>query len=227
MTWGFVAVAAVTVAGSVASGQAANKAANQNQIAGNMNEVAQWGQNASENEAISAANLQNQIRTGYKVGLLNVQQAQAKKKAMQDGFDLSKQVNVVLGAATANAAAAGSVGSSVDAIISDINSKVGDAHAQMDANWVQTTENFNTQLSDLLQQGQDVLKSPNKASVRKTPEAQTSSFGEQLFGAGVQIASSYAMSKMSLGLGTSSPTSGGQLTLAPNSGGLAQSGSFA
>lgn len=168
---------------------------------GLIQEESAWNQNADTNKAINEANLTNQIRTGYKVGLLNVQAAHAKKKAMQDGFDISRTRQQVLGAATANAAAAGTVGASVDAVVQDINSKVSEAQAHADVNYEQTADNFSTQLTDLIAQGQDVLRHAAKVTVQRTPEAVTYGFGEALAGAAIDAAGQYFGAQMNLGLG--------------------------
>lgn len=188
------------IGGFIAGNKASAAALNQ-QTLGMQQEAAAWDRNSADNKAIGEANLTNQIRTGYKVGLLNVQRAQAKKRAMQDGFDLSKTAEQALGSANANAAAAGQIGASVDAVTNDIQSKVDDAAAQMGANYEQTSDNFDTQLTDLLNQGHDVLRAASKITVQKTPIAQTTGIGEALLGAAIDVGGNYLSQKMKLGLG--------------------------
>lgn len=201
MTWGLVGMAAVSVAQGVAGANAANTAGKNARVNGLRQEALQWDQNAADNKAIGEANLTNIIRTGYKVGLLNVQRAQAKKRAMQDGITLSRNRLSTIGAATANSAAAGTVGSSVDAVINDIESKVGEAAAQMDADDSQQSDNFDTQLYDILMSGQDHNRAAATTNVNKTPEFKEVGLGSVLINSAAQVGGAYFGAKMSLGLG--------------------------
>lgn len=160
-----------------------------------------WDQNSADNKAIAEANLTNTIRTGYKAGLLNVQRAQAKKKAIEDGYDLSVQREQALGAANANAAAAGTIGSSVAAVTSDIEQKVGEAKNQIADNYDQAQENFDTSEQDLVWQGQDGLRAPRKLSMTTLDAPSGFSLGEAVLGAALDVGSSYMSQKMSLALG--------------------------
>jgi hypothetical protein len=192
----------VSVVSGAANASKTNKANKAAYAAGLQEEALQWNQNVGANKAVAEANLQNTIRTGFKVGLLNVQRAQAKKNALQQGINLSRSVLQVTGAATANAAAAGTIGSSVDAVITDINMREGEALAQMDTDYQIQSDNFDTQLHDLLISGMDQLQSADNTSVRKTTKPNDIGFGEVLAGAAIQAAGSYISSKMTLGLGT-------------------------
>lgn len=199
MSWMLVS-AAVSVGSGLLSAGKANAAAQAERKRGLEMEAAQWGQNISTNKAIAEANLQNTIRTGFKVGMLNVQRAQAKKRALQQGFDLSKSVAQATGAATANAAAAGVIGSSVDAVVGDIEQKASDARAQMGEDYAAQSDNFDLQLHDLIVSGQDVLKSAESATVQRTAEAQTTSAFEVVAGVAASAIGSYASKKISLGM---------------------------
>jgi hypothetical protein len=201
MTWGLVGMAAVSVVSGVAGASSANSAALKNQVYGSQQEVAQWDKNTADNKTLADTNLSNAIRTGFKVGLLNVQKAQAKKAALQAGVNLSRNGQQALASATANAAAAGSVGSSVDAVISDIHVRLDESAAQMDADYDVQSANFDTQLYDILMSGQDAQNTGNKISVASTPDASTTGLGQVLLGAAVQVGGSYFSSQMSLGLG--------------------------
>lgn len=181
------------------SANSANIAATKQRTAGLIEEGLAWGRNESDNKAIAAANLQNTIRTGYKVGLLNVQRGQAKKLALQQGIGLLRSKQQVLGAANANSAAAGSVGASVDAVISDIEQRTSDATGQLGEDYYQTTQNFDTQLTDILTAGRDSLLSSSKAQIRATPEAAHIGAGEVLLGTAIDTASAYASAAMRLG----------------------------
>lgn len=192
---------AMKFVGNVINGNAAATQRYQQYTQALQQQQLSWDKNSADNQAIAEANLTNTIRTGYRVGMLNLQRAQAKKKAVQDGYDISVTKQQALGAATANAAAAGSIGSSVAAVASDIEQKVGQAVNQTADNYEQTESNFDTGLQDVLWNGQDALKSPEKAYMTKLNAPQGFSYLGAAFDAGMEMGSEYLSSKMSLGLG--------------------------
>lgn len=204
MTWGMVAGAAITVVGGVISSKKANKQSAAQYTDQLADTKIAWDQNTAENKAIGEANLTNTIRTGYKVGLLNVQQAQSKKLALEKGFDTSVQGKQALGATTANAAASGTIGNSVDAVVSDIQSKIGEANIQQISDFAVETQNFETMLHDILTQGQDSLQSGHNIHVRSPKAPQLIGTGDILAGAVLKAGSKYASDYMSLGLGSTS-----------------------
>lgn len=158
----------------------------------------------SVNAQIAETNLQNTIRTGYRVGILNVQRGAAKAEAIQMGFDVGVKAQQVLGANSANAAASGNVGSSVDAVASDIQRKVDEAQLEVQDNYDDSNFNFDQQLNDIIQRGQDSLQTPYK--VPKGPNY-ANALGAALGAAAnsaVQYGMKYASDNMSLGLGSTS-----------------------
>jgi hypothetical protein len=159
-----------------------------------------WDKNSADNQAIAEANLTNTIRTGYRVVILNLQRAQAKKKAIQDGYDVSVQRQQALGAATANAAAAGTIGPSVDAVANDIEQKISAAQTSLAENLDQTNENLDTALHDIVTNGEDTLRSPEKAYMTKLNAPKGFSYLGAAFDAGMEMGEEYLSSKMSLGL---------------------------
>lgn len=204
LTWGLIAGATVAVGGAVLSGQAQNKAALGAYAGGAQNEALAWTQNIADNKAIAEANLQNMIRTGYKTGLMNIQRAQSKKQAAEAGISLNRSALQLKSAATANSAAAGAIGTSVDAVLLDIASKTQEAQNNIDVNYIQQEENFDVQLHDILSAGIDSQRAAASINVRQTPDADTSHIGANVLGALVNVAGSYVSSKMSLGLGNTS-----------------------
>lgn len=237
MTWMLVGSFALKVGSSYLGGQQKKKAEVIKRINGLQQEQSAYDRNSSENLAIGSANLTNAIRTGYKAGVMNIQMAQAKKRAIEQGTDLSKMAATSIGAANANAAAAGAIGPSVDAVVGDIDQKIGDARMQLGEDFTQQVDNFDTQLHDLLTGGQDAMRSARKYDVQATAQMDTSgtSFGDAVLGAAVDTAGSYFSQRMSLGLGskTPSPAPGGtapadglwkQPALNPMSGGYTAEG---
>lgn len=187
--------------GSVQANYKNNLTGYANSTQGFYSDAREWRENEGTNKAHAEANLQNTIRTGYKVGLLNVQRAQQQKKLLEKGISLSRARAETLGAATANAAANGTIGSSVDAVIQDIDSKIGEAQASLDADYVQTAENFDIELRDLIMSGEDALLSPQQLSQQ---ERQRFSKGGTASAVGtglLQSAAKYGADVMKLGLG--------------------------
>lgn len=210
MTWLLVASFGVSAATGLLGAGKANAAASENRTAGLQREAVALDQSSAENRALSDVNLQNTIRTGYKVGLLNVQRAQAKKAAMQAGVNLSRNALKAMGSAQANAAASGTIGSSVDAITQDIQMRVDEAGAQMGADYAAQEENFDTQLHDILLSGQDAIRAPGAVNVATTAKANHVGVGEVLGAAAIQTAGSYFSAKMTLG-SVKPPATGGSL----------------
>jgi hypothetical protein len=197
MTWGLTAIA-VSVGSTAISMGAQNQAALKGTTAGLRQEAENWQANTAENKAIEAANLQNTIRTGYKAGMLNVQQGLARKASLAESFKLGVSGLSALGQQSAASAASGTMGASVDAVVQDIELKLGDAKTAQAENYNVQELNFQSQLHDLVVQGQDSLNSANKSQVARTGEAKTIGFGEAAATLGAQALSMYAMQKMQL-----------------------------
>lgn len=197
------AQAAMKAIGGIIGGNKQKAAEYAQATSGYQQEQLAWGKNTSDNKAIADANLTNQIRTGFKMGLLNVQQAQSKKRLMQDGLDLGRMRQQALGAAHSNAAAAGTVGPSVDAVVGDIEQRVQEASAVLVADAEQTSDNFGTQLTEMLWAGEDVLRSPEQYYAMRQEMPTGFKYGESMFGAVLDVGATYMSNKMSLGMGQS------------------------
>lgn len=205
MTWMMVGSAAITVGKGAIAGNKANIAGAKGSALSFENERRGWEENVAQNKAVDEANIQSTIRTGYRVGLANLQQAQAKKLAIANGTDLRKNKLKVLGAATANAAAAGGIGASVDAVLQDIEQQSFEAASNLGADYEVQVANFETQLHDILMSGQDALKSSVKANVEQGTAYTPISDTEILVKAAVDIGSQYMSAKMALGTGPAKP----------------------
>ena len=115
-------------------------------------------ENANTNKSLEKLNLENSIRTGYRVGILNIQRAQARKAATESAFGITKVKATLLGSNAANAAASGNTGASVSMVAQDIAKKMDEAAISVDQG-AQTTEfNMDTQLTDITQAGIDSLQ---------------------------------------------------------------------
>lgn len=199
MTWGYVAVTAVSVGSAALQQSSASKTA-----AGGVD--AQNKQIAKQNKAIVQANVENNIRTGYRVGLLNMQQGQIRKQFVQQGFDRKAAAQQLLSADSANAAASGTIGASVDAVHNEITQKLGEAEAQASEAWDLQLTNFNTQLKAITDEGKDTLTHAG-GEILKSSLSESDMWGN-VAAAGIgAFASQYASRNMSLGLGSPSQSS--------------------
>lgn len=154
----------------------------------------------SNARAIKKANTENTIRTGYQVGLLNVQRGQNRQRRQQQFADLGVQKSSQIGTATANQAASETVGSSADAVLFDIKMQIDRDRAALENDLLTDEFNFNTQLADTVQAGIDSLTQPDKYKPK--------SLGSMLLGAAISVGTQYAQDRMSLGLGTPGKTGG-------------------
>jgi len=158
----------------------------------------------AQNQAIEAANTANVIRTGYRVGLVNLQTARLKQQAIEQGFDTSVQGVQALGATQAQAAASGTVGNSVDAAVTDIQKKQDEAQIHQDEAFTQMLENQNLTIEQIVQQGQDALQSARDVNDTVPHYNPNDSFKAALVaGAGTAL-SIYSSQSMSLGKAASS-----------------------
>ena len=151
----------------------------------------------AQNLAIQEANLANTIRTGYRVGIQQLQKGRMQKNAIEQGYDVSVQGQIALGDNLANAAASGTVGASVDAAADQIRKKADDAIIDVDQAYMEELLNSNLAIEQIVLQGKDALQSPVSVNntMPKTVNANT-----QAIMAGVgTFASMYASSQLSLG----------------------------
>lgn len=189
MTWAFVGAAAISVATSAYAGsQSAKGAARQASAA-----------SKAENEAIIEANTKNMARNAYRVGLMNLQLGQSKARAVQAGFDRTVQAKQVLGAITANQAASGNVGASVDAVVTDVQMRLGEAEAAAGLEQELTLIDFNNDLDAMVMQADDATLNARKYEYHGPSSADI--WKGALVSTLGQFGAQYAARKMSLGLG--------------------------
>jgi len=194
------ALAAVALAAKSAASQAnASNAASMDAYTNSLEAT------SSTNEAIQTANLTNTIRTGYKVGLINLQRANTKKQAIQAGYDVSVKGADALAATQNNAAASGTVGSSVDAAADNVKKKVDDSQIGIDQSFMQEMLNANLQIEQTVNQGIDSLQSARK--VNQTMPTTANAFTSALIGGASTAFSMYAASSMSTGAASSTAAS--------------------
>jgi len=166
-------------------------------------------QSAEYNLSLEKQYLHSIVRNSYSTGLLNVQLGLQKKKAAQEGFDITAQAAAAKGQAQAAASASGSVGASVDAIQNDIDMKLGEAQAVNADNYEQMLDNYNSELMlNKINATSEVL-SQNPSKVTYEGQSFGSAFGIALLSGAAQAMMGYAGGKMKLGLGDR-PTVGSQ-----------------
>lgn len=189
--WAIGASVVTTVVASAASASQAKSTAAKGSIAAN--------------EAVVEANVSNTIRTGYRMGLANVQHGLQKRDMVQQGYDISKGGSTALGSVDANAAASGSVGASIDAIHQDVLMKVGEARASLENEAEIDAGNFNMKLQDIAFGGEQAVQKARKVDL----QSEGSIWGNALAAGAVKFTSSYANQYMNLSPGSSQPSTGG------------------
>jgi len=197
--WWF-AVAAVAM-----SAMQATKQANMQNTAAAQAYTQSLKQANAQNDAIMQANTANMIRTGYRIGLQNLQKSRAVLQASQQGFDLSAKGIEALGANQAQAAASGTVGSSVDAVTQDIQKKVAETQIGYDQSFEQLMENANIGIEQTVMAGRDALLSSVKPN-HIAPYMQNPTQAGIAAGLGT-LANMYASGNMSLGNAPAADTS--------------------
>lgn len=210
MSWWAVGAAAVSAVSSASAASKSNKAAAKESIA--------------PNEAIIKANVANTIRTGYRAGILNMQKGLTRRLEAQKGFENTAKAALASGAVSANQAASGTIGASVDAVSNDIDMKLGEAQAADREEHEINVENFNIQLQELVNQGQASIQSPSKVKLQSSGDI----MGNALLAGATTFGSMYAKSKFDLGLGESagrSLSAGGSVPMGGLGSGFSSAGS--
>lgn len=179
MTWGLVAGAAVAAGTAAVGAASANKAAAGSakaQSTANFNAAAEsyrgteikYKQLQQDYGAITEQNLMTSVRQNYRMGLMNVQQGLAKREAVQAGISTSQQAKAFMGTNSANAAAAGVIGASSDAVKNDIKMKADEAQIQHNMNYAQQLQNFNTEVEAMALNNETQFQSPKEIMTSST-----------------------------------------------------------
>lgn len=197
------AKAGMDALGSMLSSGMAHVQAIQQATAQEQNNEDAWIANSADNKAIAEANLQNSIRTAYRSGILNMQRGQSKKRQAELGIGLGRSKLQALSATTANSAATGSIGASVDAVLSDINMQAENADASLVESARVEDQNYHLELTDMLKAGEDALRDPTKINIRKVVVPEKTSGRQALVAGLLGAGSSYASAYMSSGFGKS------------------------
>ena len=170
----------------------------------------QLSQVTASNDAIIEANTKNTAATNFKAGLLNMQLGIQKKNAAANRITIGEQGSLALGQVNANAAAAGTVGSSVKAVAQDVERTMGNALVRSAEDWDIQAQNFQTSMHDLYANMENSIGSatvghlPDPIAPVTMLQDNVPSDGSIMLGAIMQGAQSYASASMKLGLGAQS-----------------------
>lgn len=152
---------------------------------------------------ITANNLALSTRNAYVTGLMNMQLGLTKKQLAQQGADVRTAGLQAKGMLEANAAASGTIGASVEAARTDIQSKVDQAGQAVKDEWEQTLVNYNNDLES------NRINMMNSIVVPSKPTYRGASLFDNILGSTLSTAASfgsnYALQSMRLNLG-STPT---------------------
>lgn len=163
-----------------------------------------------QNELVAEANLQSLINTHLASSLLGVKMAE-QKRAAANALKVNRRNSALqLGAVTTNAAAAGTIGASVNAVASDIERKASEGvvavHDQLDAE----RYNHSVEVANLYRSyelGVARLDTTMPEAVQ-TPilgpiNVGGGGFGSHLLGSALNVGMGYLNSQIQLGLGPS------------------------
>lgn len=189
MAWVAVGTAVVGAAASMYSGnQAAKGQAAQASALSN-----------AENAAIAKQNMSQMVRNSYRTGMLNMQLGLQKKQAVQQGFDTSVQFQNIRGAAVSNKEAAGAIGASADAVVTDLEMQYENSKMVQQENFASILDNYNNELDAMRMNALNQVVDAKKYEYHGPSSGQI--VGGALVGAAISAAGNYAMRNMSLGLG--------------------------
>lgn len=194
MAWVSVGVAVAGAAVSIYSGnQAAKGQAAQASAISN-----------AENNAIAKQNMSQMVRNSYRTGMLNMQLGLQKKQAVQQGFDTSVQFQNTRGAAVSNKEAAGAIGASADAVVTDLEMQYENSKMVQQENFASILDNYNNELDAMRMNALNQVVDAKKYEYHGPSSGQI--VGGALASAAISAAGNYAMRNMSLGLGTRAGT---------------------
>lgn len=119
--------------------------AGQNLLSG----MAQRDQLKAQNEAQKRQNRQNAVEAARSIASTKIQQAAVRQQAAQDLSTAQRMAMTALGGSTAQAAAAGVRGASVDAMATDIDIELGRARGEIEQAAVTQEYNLNQRIRDI------------------------------------------------------------------------------
>jgi len=158
---------------------------------------------AAEGEAITKERLNATIRNSYATAVGQMQLALKKKQATQQGADITAAGLAAQGNARVATASTGSIGASTAAIVSDIGSKVQAAQDSVQDAYELSLDNYNRTLEE--QTINTASGAPTPTQYQYDGPSAGQSIAAGLIQGAVSFASSYAVRKAQLGLGSQTP----------------------
>lgn len=189
MTWFAAGAAAISVGTSYMSAQSAKAGAISNANAASR----------AEGEQIAAERLNATIRNSYSTSLANLQLGLRKRQLSQQGADIGAATLAAQGDAALGIAATSSIGQSTNAITSDIAMKSQTALDMTTDQFENDVDNYNRELQ-LMVINTDASAPTVRENTYNGP-SDGEMLGSAILGGIASFAGSYAMRKMSLGLG--------------------------
>ena len=153
----------------------------------------------AENNAIAKQNMSQMVRNSYRTGMLNMQLGLQKKQAVQQGFDTSVQFQNIRGAAVSNKEAAGAIGASAEAVVTDLEMQYENSKMVQQENFASILDNYNNELDAMRMNALNQVVDAKEYEYHGPSSGQI--VGGALANAAISAAGDYAMRNMSLGLG--------------------------
>lgn len=190
MSYFMAGAAAVTVATSYLGSQSsANSAIKQSNT-----------YSRAEGKAVVAERMNATLRNAYSTAFSQMQLGLQKRQLSQRSADISAAGLAARGDADLVAASTGSIGASTNAVVSDINQKVEQAQQQTKDAFENAVEQYNYELDMMVVNTQ--ASAPNVRENKYSGPSTGQMLGGAVLSGLASFASSYAMRKMQLGLGT-------------------------
>lgn len=196
-----IATAATSAAQSLSQGSQRALTNNAATLAAMQQETEQLKDQSRVNAAGLESNLKNMVTTNTMAGLVQMQAAQSRRSLTQERMMLGDTANLAKGSATANAAAAGTIGSSVDAVRQDIQRAVNTATIRADENYEIDMLNYQQTITDLYTNYDRGMNMPRMGRVSNLKLESAPSIGRSLLSGAISTVGNYAMQRMGLGLG--------------------------
>lgn len=163
-----------------------------------------------QNEAIAKADIQSLINTNMNAALLGINLSAQKRAAASNRVAVKRNKAAAIGEAMTDAAAAGTIGASVNAVASDIARQSANANAAIADQADAEQYNFEVSIEQLYrgyEQGVPTYDNSLPSSLPPIIMGRTAprgpSIGQSLLGSAIGVGSSYLTSYIQLGLGRS------------------------
>lgn len=166
---------------------------------------------ARQNDAIAKADIQTLINTNIQASLLGINLSAQKRAEAQNRVVVKRNRAAAIGSAMTDAAAAGTIGASVNAVVSDIKRQSADANAAIADQGDVDRFNYSVSIDQLyrsyeqgVQRFDTSLPSTPSTLIMGDRAPKGQSFGSALLGSTLNVGMGYLTDSIRLGLGNSS-----------------------